>query len=183
MRHTSHAVPIDALLIVLYHFIPPIYINKAQLVMVSVLMTAVVWGGGGYLTWISCRAAKIRRERLAKFRADGLPERAKHVAQVLQEATTLVEELQAELSARTTLLERAKQQLDETARRTADMQRLTEEDPEIIRIVNEGWDQVLERRIGKLERGAICREVLLGTVGAVAFGIIAILLSHYLFGF
>jgi hypothetical protein len=124
-----------------------------------------------------------RRERLAQLASPALPDRAKRAAEALEEATLLFDALRTELDTRAAMLDDAKKQLAETTRRTDDLQRLAREDPEIIRMVDTRWDEALDRRFRVLERGALLRELLLGTVGAVVFGLIAILLSHYFFGF
>jgi hypothetical protein len=139
--------------------------------------------GTGFMFWLIGKRLSERKSQLAELRADTLPDRAKRAAQVLQQAVTLFGELQAELDTRAALLTHAKQQLAETTQQAADMQRLAAEDPEILCIVNEGWDRALERRFGTFERGARRREWLIGTVVAIAVGVIAILLSHFLFGF
>ena len=137
----------------------------------------------GTLLYRARRQIKDRQEDLARLRADSLPERAKHAASVLQEATTLVEELQAELTARTALLEDVKRQVAETNQRAAEMKKLSHVDEETTRILNKYFDEALKSRLETLEYGARRREWLLGTVGALAFGIIAILFAHFVLGF
>jgi hypothetical protein len=126
---------------------------------------------------------QTRRQELARLRANSLPDRAKHAAQVLQEATTLVEELQAELTARTALLEDVRRQVAETTERAADMARLSAVDEETTRVLNKYFDEALKHRLGELEHSARGREWLIGTVVAVAIGILAILFSHFVLGF
>ena len=124
-----------------------------------------------------------RRRQLAELKADTLPERARQAAQALQQAMRLAAELQAEMDTRTALLEQARQQMAETRQQTEDLQHLAEADPELLRVTDERWDRAIARRFSEFERGARQREWTIGTVVAVAVGIVAILLSHYLFGF
>ena len=124
-----------------------------------------------------------RRAWLAHLRADSLSERATHAARVLQEATSLVEELQVELIARTALLEDLRCQAAETAERVADMEQLAKVDAKTSRVLNRYLDEALERRLGILEQSARRREWLIGTIVAVAVGVIAILFGHFVFGF
>lgn len=126
---------------------------------------------------------KIDRERLAELRADSLPKRAKRAARALQEATKLVEELQAELTARTALLEDIKGQVANAAERATDMERLSEVDDQTTKILNKYFDEALKRRLEELEQGARKREWFIGTVIAVAVGVTAILFSHFVLGF
>lgn len=63
------------------------------------------------------------------------------------------------------------------------MEVLSHVDEETTQAINRYFDEALVRRLGDLERGARRREWLLGTIGAVSFGIISILVAHYLFGF
>ena len=107
----------------------------------------------------------------------------RHAARVLQEATSLVEELQVELIARTALLEDLRCQAAETAERVADMEQLAKVDAKTSRVLNRYLDEALERRLGILEQSARRREWLIGTIVAVAVGVIAILFGHFVFGF
>lgn len=139
--------------------------------------TAFLIGVGALQTLV------YRREQLAALRADSLPERAKHAADVLQQASTLVAELQAELTARTALLEDVKRQVAETTQRASDMEKLTSVDDDTTRILNKYFDEALKHRLENLEHGARGREWLIGTVIALVVGIGAILFSHYVLGF
>jgi DNA-binding ferritin-like protein len=123
-----------------------------------------------------CGQFQERRRQLTELKADTLPERARQAAQALQQAMRLAAELQAEMDTRTALLEQARQQ-------TEDLQRLAEADPRLLRVTDERWDRAVARRFSEFERGARQREWTIGTVVAVAAGIVAILLSHYLLGF
>jgi hypothetical protein len=129
------------------------------------------------------RSIRQRHAYLAWLRIGSLPERAKHAAEVLREATTLVEELQAELTARTALLEDVRRQVAETTERATDMQQLAKVDDETTRILNRYFDEALKRRLESLEHSARGREWLIGTVVAVPVGILVILLAHFAFGF
>lgn len=137
--------------------------------------------------WLSVhdfrKAIRARRASLAQLRATGLPERAKHAAQVLQEATTLVEELQAELTARTALLEDIQRQVAQGTERAADMAKLSAVDEETTRVLNKYFDEALKHRLADLEHSARGREWLIGTVVAVAVSVIAILFAHFVLGF
>jgi hypothetical protein len=124
-----------------------------------------------------------RQARLAQIRADTLPERTKVAARKLREATTVVEELQSELDARIALLEGIRFQVAEATERAADMEKLSYIDDETTRALNKYFDVALKDRLEALEQGARRREWLIGTVVAVAAGIITILVSHFLFGF
>jgi hypothetical protein len=124
-----------------------------------------------------------RRRQLAELKAGTLPERARQATQALQRAMSLSAELQAEMDTRTALLEQARQQVAETRQQTEDLQHLAAADPELLRITNERWDRGAARRFSEFERGARQREWVIGTVVAVAAGIVAILVSRFLFGF
>lgn len=71
----------------------------------------------------------------------------------------------------------------ETRQQTEDLQRLAAADPGLLRVADERLDRAVARRFIEFERGARQREWMIGTVVAVAAGIVAILLSHYLFAF
>jgi hypothetical protein len=138
---------------------------------------------GGGRVWKAGRALRTRRERLAQLRAVTLPDRARHAAEVLQQATRLVEELQAELTARTALLEDVKRQAEQAAKRAGDMEKLSSVDDETTRILNTYFDEALKHRLEVLERVSRQREWFIGTVVAMAVGVIAILCAHYFLGF
>jgi hypothetical protein len=140
-------------------------------------------GGGIIIRGATRRNARLRRERLAQLRADSLPERASRAAQVLQEAITLVTELQDELNARTALLDDVKRQVAETTERAADIEKLSHVDEETTLILNKYFDEALKGRLETLERSARGREWLIGTVVALIVGVGAILVSHYGLGF
>jgi DNA-binding ferritin-like protein len=135
------------------------------------------------ILWQASEQLRERRRQLAQLRADTVPERARQAAEALQRAMTLFAELQAEMDTRAALLEQAKQQMAETRQQTEDLQRLAAADPELLRVADERWDRAVARRFSEFERGARQREWMIGTVVAVVVGIVAILLSHYLFGF
>jgi hypothetical protein len=126
---------------------------------------------------------RVQKERLAALRADSLPERAKQAADVLREATTLVQELQDELTARTALLEDVQRRVAEGSRQADDLEKLSHVDNETARAFNNLLDEALKRRLEELERGARQREWFIGTVVAVPVSIIAILFSHFVLGF
>jgi len=138
-------------------------------------------GAGFYLNWASYRAR--RRVALAELRSSTFSQRANIATVALHEATLLVEELRAELEARMALLADVKRQVESTEERAREIKNLAQVDEETTRTLNRYFDEALARRLGELERGAKRREWLLGTVGALAFGITAILVAHYLFGF
>lgn len=152
------------------------YVSTALAVLV--LVAGLV---SGWRTFLLLR--RRQQERLAALRADSLPERAKHAAEVLQEATILVEELQAELTTRTTLLEDVRRRVAETSRQAEDLEKLSQVDDETARAFNNLLDQALKHRLEDLERGARQRDWFIGTVVAVAVGIIAILVAHFVLGF
>jgi signal transduction histidine kinase len=147
------------------------------------VFAAMLLGGTAFLCWDARATLRYRRLVLSEFRASLLSVRARRAGQALQEATVLVEELKTELDARTALLEDIRRQVEKTNRRAEDMEQLARVDDETTRILNRYFDEALKSRLGDLEHGAKRREWLLGTIGALLFGIIAILLSHYLFGF
>lgn len=136
-----------------------------------------------YLVWDRQFEAAKRRDLLAQLRTDALPERAQHAARVLNEATTLIEELQSELSTRTALLEYAKRQLDETSQRATDVEKFLQVNEEDVRAVS----KIVEDRLEARERVASRREWIIGTVVAapiaIVFGVVAILVGHYVFGY
>lgn len=115
--------------------------------------------------------------------ADSLPERARYAAKVLREATTLVQELQTELTARTALLEDVRRRVAETSQQAEELEKLSHIDDETARAFNNLLDQALKHRLDDLERGARQREWIIGTVVAVAVGFIAILVAHFAVGF
>jgi len=116
------------------------------------------------------------QERLAALRAGSLPERAKHASEVLQEATTLVQELQDELTARTELLEDVRRRVEEASRQAEDLERL---DDETVRVATNLVDQVFKSRLGDVKREGR----FIGTMGAFVIGIIVIVFAHFVLGF
>jgi hypothetical protein len=124
--------------------------------------------------------SNIRRAEIASLRARSLPDRAKHVAEILQEATELVSELQAELAARTVLLTDLQRQVAETNEQASDMEKLEQIDEDTARILDKYFDKRLESRLDKLERGARRREWLIGTAIAFMVGVGAALIAAYL---
>jgi len=135
----------------------------------------------GWRTFFLLR--RREQERLAAIRAGSLPERAKHAAEVLQEATTLVQELQDELTARTELLEDVRRRVEEASRRAEDMQKLSQVEDQTVRAVNNLMDQALKRRLDDLKREARQREWIIGTLVAFVVGIIVILVAHFVLSF
>jgi transcriptional regulator GlxA family with amidase domain len=129
------------------------------------------------------REIERREQLIAELRAPFLPARVERVTEALREATTLVEQLKRELDARTALLAEIKDQVAATTERATDLEKLAEVDDDTTRALNRYFDGALKHRLGELEQSARRREWLLGTIGAISFGIIAILLSHYIFGF
>ena len=123
---------------------------------------------------------QLDRRRFAELRADRLPERVKCAARALKEVTVLVEDLKTELSARTALLDNLKQQEADTAQRAADMDKFDEDTK---RILNNLVDSALKGRLNEIEQSTRRREWFIGTVIAAAVGVIAILISHIVFGF
>lgn len=119
------------------------------------------------------------QERLAALRAGSLPERAEHAAEVLQEATTLVQELQDELTARTELLEDVRRRVEEASRQAEDLEKVAQFDDETVRAVDNLVDQVIKRRLGDVKREGR----IIGTVGAFVVGIIVIVVAHFVLGF
>jgi hypothetical protein len=135
----------------------------------------------GLRAWVLLR--RVQQECLAALRADSLPERAKQATDVLREATTLVKELQDELTARTALLEDVQRQVEEGRLKVDDLEKLSQVDDQTARAVKTLVDETLKRRLDELERTARQREWIIGTVVAVSAGIIAILFSHFVLGF
>jgi hypothetical protein len=142
--------------------------------------------GIGVSSWILTnmrRAIRYERQTAKALQASSLPDRARRAGLALQEATTLVEELKKELDARTAILDSIKLQAAETSRRIEDMEKLAKVDSDTARILNNYFDEALTSRLTSLESRSQRRELLLGTIGAIIFGIVAIFLSHYIFGF
>lgn len=131
-------------------------------------------------SWVLLRT--VQQERLAALRADSLPERAEHAAEVLLEATTLVEELQDELTARTDLLKDVQRQVKEGRLEVDKLEKLSQVDAQTARAFQALMDETLKRQLEELERAARKREWAIGTVVAVPAGIIGILLSHFVLG-
>jgi hypothetical protein len=159
---------------------------KVQLLrtVVAFVLAATCLGLGGgifYSSWTDRR--KRRREVLAELRSSLLSGRAAQASIALQEATQLYEELRVELEARTALLEDVKRQVADTSRRAQEIEKLTRVDEETTQILNRYFDEALSRRLRDFERDSRRREWLLGTLGALACGVIAILAAHYLFGY
>jgi len=133
------------------------------------------------LVWPPARARSSSSEGESKnasllFRAGSLPERAKHASEVLQEATTLVQELQDELTARTELLEDFRRRVEEASRQAEDLERL---DDETVRVATNLVDQVFKSRLGDVKREGR----FIGTMGAFVIGIIVIVFAHFVLGF
>lgn len=136
---------------------------------------------GFHLNWANYK--NRRRAALAELRSSTFPHRVNVASTALREATLLVEELRAELEARMALLQDVRRQVEDTEQRARDVERLSHVDESTSQALNRYFDEALARRLGDLERESRRRDYLLGTFGALAFGIAAILLSHYLFGF
>lgn len=151
---------------------------------VAFILAAPFLGFAGiifYSNWTGRR--KRRQEALAQLRSSMLSRRAAQASIALQEAMQLYEELRVELEARTALLEDVQRQVADTSKRAQEIEKLTKVDEETTQILNRYFDEALSRRLRDLEHGSRRREWLLGTFGALACGIVAILAAHYLFGY
>jgi hypothetical protein len=73
--------------------------------------------------------------------------------------------------------------VEEASRQAEDREKISHVDDETARAFNNLLDQALKRRLDDLERTARQREWLIGTVVAVAVGIVSILVSHFVLGF
>jgi len=112
-----------------------------------------------------------------------LSDRAREVAEALDKAGRMVQELEAEVRARTEIIEAlaaetkdAEQRADQAVERAAMSEKAA-------KAVDAFLDRALENRIGSFEQSARRREWGLATVVAFIVGIICILVSHYGFGF
>ena len=163
------------------HDTPKVKLLRTVVAFVLAAPCLVLGGRIFYSTWTDRR--KRRQKALAELRSSFLSGRAAQASIALQEAVQLYEELRVELEARTALLEDVKRQVADTSRRAQEIEQLTRVDEETTRILNRYFDEALSRRLRDLEHGSRRREWLLGTFGALACGIIAILVAHYLFGY
>jgi len=148
------------------------------------IVNSIVFAMSGLVIWAGWKGVRDHRAYLAQFRTSELPERAKRAAQALHEAITLVEELRAELDARTALLHDLTRDAEEQRQQAHDIAVLDQMDAETADSVNRLIDRMLQRRLSDLERGTKRREWLLATVvsGLVALvmGVLATLLVQHL---
>ena len=158
---------------------PHLAYEKARFARHSLLIFAVICSASCVLFLASRVRPRVHYSVVTELQAGSLSERAKQATSSLQEATTLVHELTQELTARSALLEDVKRQVAEAKQRAEDMDKLAQVDEKTTRILNKYFDEALARRLNDVESGSRRREWLLGTVGAVAFGLIAILVAHF----
>jgi hypothetical protein len=114
---------------------------------------------------------------------DPLDVRAREVSEALARARDLLGELQAEVTARSQIIEglavetkQAEQRAQDAAARAG----LTEREAEAVDAL---LSSALKQRLGELERRARLREWSLATVVALIVGLASILISHFIFGF
>lgn len=109
--------------------------------------------------------------------------RAQEVADALEKTSQMLDELQAEVRARTSLIEALVSQTDEAERRSEDAIRRAQLNEEQAKAVDAYLDQALKNRISELEMRARRREWMIGTVVALTMGVVSILFSHYVLHF
>lgn len=125
--------------------------------------------------------------QLLGFKEAPLVERAQEVSDALMRAGALVEELQAEVLARSAIIESLfsqTRQAEERAEAAKLRAGLTEEESKAI---DNYLDRALINRFAELEKSARKREWSLGTIVALVIGLVvgvgSILIVHFLFGF
>ncbi len=131
---------------------------------------------------VSAEMANLLRKRFGPSGAT-LEERAQEVSEALSNAAELLDELQAEVRLRSVIIKQLGEQTAEAERRSEDAVRRAALDEEEAKAVDAYLDRTLQTRLRELEKKAKRREIVLGTVVALAVGVGSILISHYLFGF
>lgn len=99
------------------------------------------------------------------------------------DADRLLAELQAEVKARSTILEHLTARIEEAEQRAEDAGRRAALNEEQAQAVDTYLNRTLENRLTRLERSARRREWLIGTVIALIVGIAAILVTRFAYGF
>jgi predicted nucleic acid-binding Zn-ribbon protein len=114
---------------------------------------------------------------------DPLDVRAREVSDALAKARDLLGELQAEVTARSQIIEdlagetrQAEQRAQDAAARAG----LTEKEAEAVDAL---LISALKQRLGELKQRARRREWSLATVVALIVGVVSILIAHLVFGF
>lgn len=116
-----------------------------------------------------------------------LAERAQEVSDALTRASALVEELQAEVLARTAIIESLTSQTREANERAEAAKLRAGLSEEESKAVDDYLDRALVNRLAELEKSAKKREWSLGTIVALLVGLVvgvgSILIVHFLLGF
>jgi hypothetical protein len=112
-----------------------------------------------------------------------LSARTRQVAEALERAGHLVNELEAEVQARSKLIEALAAEAEQAEQRAEDAVRRAAMGEEQAKAVDAYLDRALKNRISSFERSARRREWGLATVVAFIVGIACILVAHFVFGF
>lgn len=112
-----------------------------------------------------------------------LAERAQEVSDALIKVGALIAELQAEVAARTALIESLATKAQDAEHRADEALRRADLSEEEAKAVDAYLSKALTVQLSEVERKSRRREWGLATLGALIIGVIAILISHFLFGF
>ena len=109
--------------------------------------------------------------------------RAQEVSDALTKASALMDELRAEVDARTALVDSLAAKTREAERRSVEALQRADLTEEQARAVDAYLDRALQVQLGKVEHKARRREWGLAIVGGLIVGVGSILIAHFLFGF
>jgi len=113
--------------------------------------------------------------------------RAQEVSDALTKAGSLMDELRAEVDARTALIDSLAAKTQDAERRSTDALRRADLNEEQAKAVDAYLDRALGVQLGLAERKARRREWGLATLGGLIVGLVvgvgSILIAHFLFGF
>lgn len=112
-----------------------------------------------------------------------LAERAQEVSDALLRVGALIAELQAEVEARMILIDSLAARAKDAEYRADEALHRANLSEEEAKAVDAYLNRALTVQLGEVERKSRRREWGLATLGALIIGVIAILISHFLFGF
>jgi methyl-accepting chemotaxis protein len=118
-----------------------------------------------------------------EFEPQPLVERARQVTDALTKASELVDELKAEVEARSAIIQSLASQTKEAEQRTEDAIRRAHLTEEEARAVDSYLDRTVANRLAEFEKRAKKREWALATIVALIVGVASILIAHFLFRF
>jgi DNA repair exonuclease SbcCD ATPase subunit len=112
-----------------------------------------------------------------------LAARAQEVSDTLTKAAAMFAELQAEIDARTALIDSLAAKARDAESRAEEAIRRADLSEEQAKAVDAYLERALKAELAKVERKSRRREWGLAIIGGLVIGIISILIAHFLFGF